>query len=85
MLTIASAVALMPVSLYGLNFMGFALTSLGMEANLATSALGFTATVLLGILLTLIIRIPQIRKQESEINELEARREQLNDIFLVAE
>jgi purine-cytosine permease-like protein len=85
MLTIASAVALMPVSLYGLNFMGFALTSLGMEANLATSALGFTATLLLGILLTLIIRIPQIRKQESEINELEARREQLNDIFLVAE
>ncbi len=84
-ITIAFAIAFMPVNLYGMNFMGFALPVLGLEPSVSISALGFTATVLLGFLLTIIFRVPQIRRQEAEINELEARREQLNDIFLVTE
>jgi hypothetical protein len=36
-------------------------------------------------LLTVLIRIPQVRKQEAELAELEARREQLNDIFVSAD
>ena len=47
-----------------------------------SAAIGFLATVTFGMLLTFAIRIPQIRKQEREVLELEARRDQLNDIFV---
>lgn len=81
-LTLAVAVALIPVTLFGFDFMGFALPYLGLEANIGSAAIGFLATVTFGMLLTFAIRIPQIRKQEREVLELEARRDQLNDIFV---
>jgi len=81
-LTLALAVALIPVTLFGFDFMGFALPYLGLEANLGSAAIGFLATVTFGMLITFAIRIPQIRKQEREVLELEARRDQLNDIFV---
>jgi hypothetical protein len=84
-LSLVSAVAAIPVNLYGMGFMGFALPMLGLGLNLSSAAFGFMATVLVGFLLSVVIRIPQIRKQESEILELESRREQLNDIFVSAE
>jgi NCS1 family nucleobase:cation symporter-1 len=84
-LTLALAVAAIPVNLLGFDFMGFALPYVGLEANLGTAAIGFLATVLFGMLLTFAIRIPQIRKQEREVLELEARRDQLNDIFVGTE
>jgi len=85
LVTIVSAVAFIPVNLYGFGFMGFALQFIGLESTLWSAALGFAATVLLGFLLTAPIRTAQIRKQEAEIIELEARREQLKDIFVSAE
>jgi NCS1 family nucleobase:cation symporter-1 len=81
-LTLAVAVALIPVTLFGFDFMGFALPYLGLEANIGSAAIGFLATVTFGMLLTFAIRVPQIRKQEREVLELEARRDQLNDIFV---
>jgi purine-cytosine permease-like protein len=81
-LTLVIAVALVPVNLLGFSFMGFAIPMLGIELNLASSAIGFVATVLSGIVLTLAIRIHQIKKQERELLALEARRDQLNDIFV---
>lgn len=81
-LTLAVAVALIPVTLFGFDFMGFALPYLGLEANIGSAAIGNLATVTFGMLLTFAIRIPQIRKQEREVLELEARRDQLNDIFV---
>jgi purine-cytosine permease-like protein len=81
-LTLASAVALIPVNLLGFGFMGFALPMLGFEASLGSAALGFLISVVLGLVLTIGIRIPQIKKQEVEVLELEARKEQLNDIFV---
>ena len=81
-LTLALAVALIPVTLFGFDFMGFALPYLGLEANIGSAAIGFLATLTFGMLITFAIRIPQIRKQEREVLELEARRDQLNDIFV---
>ena len=81
-LTLAVAVAFIPVTLFGFDFMGFALPYLGLEANIGSAAIGYLATVTFGMLLTFAIRIPQIRKQEREVLELEARRDQLNDIFV---
>jgi purine-cytosine permease-like protein len=81
-LTLALAVALIPVTLFGFDFMGFALSYLGLEANIGSAAIGFLATLTFGMLITFAIRIPQIRKQEREVLELEARRDQLNDIFV---
>jgi purine-cytosine permease-like protein len=81
-LTLAIAVALIPVTLFGFDFMGFALPYLGLEANIGSAAIGFLATLTFGMLITFAIRIPQIRKQEREVLELEARRDQLNDIFV---
>jgi purine-cytosine permease-like protein len=85
LVTLVIAVALIPVNLLGFGFMGFAVPMLGLEASLGTSAVGFVATLLAGIVLTLAIRIPQIKKQEREVLALEARREQLNDIFVGTE
>jgi purine-cytosine permease-like protein len=84
-LTLVFAVAAMPVNLLGFDFMGFLVPMIGLEASLGTAALGFVATVVLGMVLTLAIRIPQIRNQEREVLALESRREQLNDIFLGTE
>jgi uncharacterized membrane protein len=85
LVTLVIAVALVPVNLLGFSFMGFAVPMLGLEASLGTSAVGFVATLLAGIVLTLAIRIPQIKKQEREVLALEARRDQLNDIFVGTE
>lgn len=84
-LTLVFAVAVIPVNLLGFDFMGFLVPMIGLEESLGTAAVGFVATVLLGMFLTLAIRIPQIRKQEREVLALESRREQLNDIFLGTE
>jgi purine-cytosine permease-like protein len=84
-LTLVFAVAVMPVNLLGFDFMGFLIPVIGLEASLGTAAVGFVATVVLGMVLTLAIRIPQIRNQEREVLALESRREQLNDIFLGTE
>lgn len=81
-MTLVVAVALVPVDLLGFGFMGFAVPMLGLELSLATAAVGFVATMLSGTVLTLAIRIPQIKKQEQEVLALEARRDQLNDIFV---
>jgi uncharacterized membrane protein len=85
LVTLVIAVALVPLNLLGFSFMGFAVPMLGLEASLGTSAVGFVATLLAGIVLTLAIRIPQIKKQEREVLALEARRDQLNDIFVGTE
>lgn len=84
-LTLVAAVALMPVNLLGFDFTGFLVPMIGLEESLGTAAVGFLATVVLGMVLTLAVRIPQIRNQEREVLALESRREQLNDIFLGTE
>jgi purine-cytosine permease-like protein len=84
-LTLVFAIAVMPVNLIGFDFMGFLVPMVGLEASLGTAAVGFVATVVLGMVLTLAIRIPQIKKQEREVLALESRREQLNDIFVGTE
>ena len=84
-LTLVFAVAVMPVNLLGFDFMGFLVPMIGLESSLGTAAVGFVATVVLGMVLTSAIRIPQIRNQEREVLALESRREQLNDIFLGTE
>ena len=84
-LTLVFAVAVMPVNLLGFDFMGFLVPVIGLEASLGSAAVGFVATVVLGMVLTLAIRIPQIRNQEREVLALESRRDQLNDIFLGTE
>jgi purine-cytosine permease-like protein len=81
-LSLTVAVALIPVNLLGFSFFGFALPLIGLEANLGSAAIGFAITVLFGALVTVAARIPQIRKQESEVLAVESRREQLNDIFV---
>ena len=84
-LTLVFAVAVMPVNLLGFDFMGFLVPMIGLESSLGTAAVGFVATVVLGMVLTSAIRVPQIRNQEREVLALESRREQLNDIFLGTE
>lgn len=85
LISLVAAVALIPVNLIGFSFMGFAIQMFGLELNVASAALGFVGTVLLSMVLTFAIRIPQIKKQEREVLALEARREQLNDIFVGTE
>ena len=85
-ITLIAAVAFIPVNLLGFGFMGFeALFVVDGTPSLANSAIGFVATVLVGMILTYAVRIPQIKKQEREVLALEARREQLNDIFVGTE
>jgi len=82
LVTVASAIAFIPVNLKGLDFTGFGLESIGLERNEYSAPIGFLISVAAGALLTLIVRIPEIRKQEREVLQVESRREQLNNIFL---
>ncbi len=82
MVTIASALALMPINLRGLSFTGFGDSLLGLDRKISSVPFGFVITLLVGVLLTLGSRIPEIRKQEREVLAVEARRDQLNNIFL---
>jgi purine-cytosine permease-like protein len=79
-LTLAVAFVTIPVNLSGFEFMG--MTGVAIFEN---PAVGFVVTLLTGLLLTYAIRVPQIKKQEREVLALEARREQLNDIFIGTE
>lgn len=84
--TLVVAVALIPVNLLGFEFMGFqSLLMVDGSSRIASSAIGFVVTVLVGMILTYAVRIPQIKKQEREVLALESRREQLNDIFVGTE
>jgi len=81
-ISLGTAVALIPIDLRGFGFFGFALPMLGLEATLGSAALGFALTIFLAMILTVAMRIPQIRNQEREVLAVESRREQLNDIFV---
>ncbi len=81
-ITVASAIAFIPVNLKGLDFTGFGLASIGLDRNEYSAPIGFLITLAAGVILTLIARIPEVRKQEREVLQVESRREQLNNIFL---
>lgn len=78
----AAAVLIIPIRLVGLEWTGFLGANVGLTPVIGAQAVGILAAILAAMLLTVIVRIPQIRKQEREVREVEARREQLNDIFI---
>jgi len=78
----AAALLLIPIQLVGLLWTGYVGEMFGLTNEIGSQAVGFLMVIVLAKVLTLIIRIPQIRKQEREVREVEARREQLNDIFI---
>ncbi len=78
-ITTSLATALVPVDLLGFGFTGFLSSSLGLAGS---QMFGLAISFAFAIILTLAARIPQIRKQEREVLEVESRREQLNDIFV---
>ena len=78
----AAALLLIPIHLVGMQWTGFLGEKIGLTSEIGSQAVGFVMVIVLAKLLTLIARIPQIRKQEREVREVEARREQLNDIFI---
>jgi len=82
LVTVAAGLALMPIHLNGFNFTGFGDELLGLDRNITAAPIGFVLTLLVGVLLTFAARIPEIRKQEREVLAVEARRDQLNNIFL---
>jgi purine-cytosine permease-like protein len=81
-ITVAVAFALVPINLMGFAFSGFGDASIGLARDITSAPIGFAIALALGMLLTLAVRIPEIRKQEREVLLVESRREQLNNIFL---
>lgn len=81
-ITLALAAVVIPVNLVGLNFTGVLAAAIGLDGSLGSQAIGICLVTVSGMLLTVIARIPQIRKQEKEVLAVESRREQLNDIFI---
>jgi hypothetical protein len=82
LVTTVLAVLTIPVDLMGFEFTGSLGSSFGLDTSIASQSLGFTLIFVVAAVLTLAARIPQIRKQEREVLAVEARREQLNDIFV---
>jgi len=82
LVTVIASLALIPVHLRGLSFTGFGDDSIGLARDVSTAPVGFVMVLALGVVLTLAVRIPEIRKQEREVLQVESRREQLNNIFL---
>ena len=81
-LSVAVALALIPINLRGFSFTGFGLQYINLENNITSAPVGFLIAMVSGVLVTLAVRIPEIRKQEREVLAVESRREQLNNIFL---
>ncbi|MFM8927475.1 MAG: hypothetical protein ACKOFA_04665, partial [Rhodoluna sp.] len=82
LLTVASSIAVIPINLMGFGFTGVLAPSLGLDNSIGAQSLAIALVVILGAIMTLVARIPQIRKQEKEVQSVESRREQLNDIFI---
>ena len=82
LVTVIASLALIPVHLRGLIFTGFGDDSIGLTRDVSAAPVGFVIVLALGVVLTLAVRIPEIRKQEREVLQVESRREQLNNIFL---
>jgi len=82
LVTVIASLALIPVHLRGLSFTGFGDDSIGLTRDVSAAPVGFVIVLALGVVLTLAVRIPEIRKQEREVLQVESRREQLNNIFL---
>jgi len=82
LVTTVLAVLTIPVDLMGFEFTGSLGSSLGLDTSIASQSLGFALIFVVAAVLTLSARIPQIKKQEREVLAVEARREQLNDIFV---
>ena len=82
LMTVIASLALIPVHLRGLSFTGFGDASIGLARDISAAPVGFLIVLALGVVLTLAVRIPEIRKQEREVLLVESRREQLNNIFL---
>jgi hypothetical protein len=80
--TLVASLALTPIDLMGFSFTGFADSAIGLVRQSSSAPIGFVISLVLGVLLTLVVRIPEIRKQEREVLLVESRREQLNNIFL---
>jgi len=80
--TVAAGVLVVPIKLLGFGFTGMFAASLGLDETVGSQAIGFVGVLVLGMLLTVAARIPQIRKQEREVVAVESRREALNDIFV---
>jgi hypothetical protein len=82
LVAVIASLALIPVHLRGLSFTGFGDDSIGLTRDVSAAPVGFVIVLALGVVLTLAVRIPEIRKQEREVLQVESRREQLNNIFL---
>ena len=82
LVTTVLSVLTIPVDLMGFEFTGALGSSFGLDTSIASQSLGFALIFVVAAVLTLAARIPQIRKQEREVLAVEARREQLNDIFV---
>lgn len=80
--SVGLALVFVPVNLMGLEFTGLLAERIGLDQSLGSQALTLCSVVLFACLLTVLARIPQIRKQEKEVLAVESRREQLNDIFI---
>ena len=81
-ITLVAGLLLVPINLLGFGFTGLLSGYLGLDASIGSQAIAFSIVLLLGMLLTVVARIPQIRKQEREVLAVESRREALNDIFV---
>ena len=70
------------VDFAGLEYTGFAQGQLGLKNDLFSAIDGTMLALATGFVLSFVLRVPNIKRQEREVKAIESRRTALNDIFV---
>jgi len=82
LLALAVGLSVAHVDFAGLEFSGFAQGYLGLDNDIFSAVDGAMLALATGFVLSLVLRVPNIKRQEREVLAVESRRTALNDIFV---
>ena len=82
LLALAVGLSVAHVDFAGLEFSGFAQGYLGLDNDIFSAVDGTMLALATGFVLSLVLRVPNIKRQEREVLAVESRRTALNDIFV---
>ena len=81
-LSLAVGLSVAHIDFAGLEYTGFAQGYLGLKNDIFSAVDGTMLALATGFVLSLILRVPNIKRQEREVLAVESRRTALNDIFV---
>ena len=85
LLSLVVGLSVAHIDFAGLEYSGFAQSYLGIKNDIFSAVDGAMLALATGFVLSLVLRVPNIKRQEREVLAVESRRTALNDIFVGSE